>query len=71
MFIYIISKQKLSLILVPPYNEPCLFSKYDKYLRYISKEEYINKLNEVHQRNMTNIILQKIIDINFKYYSNV
>lgn len=57
--------------LVPPYNEPCLFSKHHIYLRPISREEYMNKLNEVHQHNMTNIILQRIIDINFKYYSNV
>lgn len=57
--------------LVPPYNEPCLFSKHHTYLRSISKEEYIKKLNEVHQKNMTNIILQRIIDINFKYYTNV
>lgn len=57
--------------LVNPYKDPCLFSKYDKYLRPISREEYMNKLNETHQRNMTNIILQRIIDINFKYYSNV
>jgi hypothetical protein len=57
--------------LVPPYKEPCLFSKYVKYLRPISREEYMRKLNEIHQRNMTNIILQRIIDINFKYYSNV
>ena len=57
--------------LVAPYNEPCLFSKYEKYLRPISREEYMNKLNDVHQRNMTNKILQKIIDINFKYYNNV
>jgi hypothetical protein len=54
--------------LVAPYTEPCLFSKYDEYLRPISREEYMYKLNDVHQRNMTNKILQKIIDINFKYY---
>ena len=57
--------------LVPPYNEPCLFSKHHTYLRLIPREEYMNKLNEVHQKNMTNIILQRIIDINFKYYTNV
>jgi hypothetical protein len=57
--------------LVPPYEEPCLFSKYDKYLRPISREEYMIKLNEIHQRNMTNKILQNIIDDNFKYYTNV
>ena len=51
----------------PLYNEPCLFSKYDTYLRVVSKEEYMNKLNEVHQRNITNKILQSIIDSNFKY----
>ena len=51
----------------PPYNEPCLFSKYEIYSRVVSKEEYMNKLNDVHQRNMTNKILQSIIDINFKY----
>lgn len=64
-------KTKIIDDLVPPYKEPCLFAKYVKYLRPISREEYMNKLNEVHQRNMTNIILQRIIDINFKYYSNV
>jgi hypothetical protein len=57
--------------LVPPYNEPCLFSKHHTYLRFISREEYMDKLNEVHQRNMINKILQRIIDINFKYYINV
>jgi len=54
--------------LVPPYKEPCLFSKYHTYLLPISKEEYMNKLNKIHQRNMTNKILQRLIDINFKYY---
>ena len=57
--------------LVPPYIEPCLFSKHHTYLRFISREEYMDKLNEVHQRNMINKILQRIIDINFNYYSNV
>lgn len=57
--------------LVPPYNEPCLFSKHHTYLRFISREEYMDKLNEVHQKNMINKILQRIIDINFKYYINV
>lgn len=56
---------------ISPYIEPCLFSKYEKYLRHISREEYMKKLNEVHQRNMTNKILQTIIDNNFKYYINV
>jgi hypothetical protein len=51
----------------PPYNEPCLFSKHDTYLRVVSKEEYMNKLNDVHQRNMTNKILQSILDENFVY----
>jgi hypothetical protein len=64
-------KTKLIDDLVPPYKEPCLFSKYNKYLRPISREEYMMKLNDVHQRNITNKILQKIIDINFKYYTNV
>jgi hypothetical protein len=54
--------------LAPPYKEPCLFSKYVKYLRPISKEEYMNKLNELHERNMTNKILQIILDDNFTYY---
>jgi hypothetical protein len=64
-------KTKLIDDLVPPYKEPCLFSKYVKYLRPISRKEYMMKLNEVHERNMTNKILQLIIDINFKYYTNV
>jgi hypothetical protein len=51
----------------PPYDEPCLFSKYDTYLRVVSKEEYMNKLNDVHQRNMTNKILQSILEENFIY----
>lgn len=54
--------------LVAPYKEPCLFSKHDKYLRSISREEYMIKLNEIHQRNMTNKILQNILDDNFMYY---
>jgi hypothetical protein len=54
--------------LVPPYNEPCLFSKYHTYLRPISREEYMNKLNEIHQHNMINKILQNLIDNNFRYY---
>ena len=45
--------------LVPPYKEPCLFSKHHTYLRPISRDEYMNKLNEVHQRNMTNKIFTK------------
>lgn len=53
--------------LVPPYKEPCLFSKYQKYFRFVSKEEYMNKLNDVHQRNMTNKILQSILEENFIY----
>jgi hypothetical protein len=28
----------------PPYDEPCLFSKYDTYLRVVSKEEYMNRI---------------------------
>jgi hypothetical protein len=60
-------KTKLVDDLAPPYKEPCLFSKYVKYLRPISREEYMNKLNEVHQRNMTNKILQQIVDVHFKY----
>jgi hypothetical protein len=54
-----------------PYDDPCLFTKHDIYLREISREEYMNKLNEMHQCNMTNKILQRIVDINFKYYNNV
>jgi len=61
-------KTKLIDNLVAPYNEPCLFSKYEKYLRPVPRKEYMHKLNEIHQRNMTNKILQNIIDDNFKYY---
>ena len=63
-------KTKTVKTLVTPYNEP-LFSKNEKYLRSVTKEEYMNKLNEIHQHNMTNKILQNLIDINFKYYNNV
>uniref|UniRef100_A0A6C0D035 Uncharacterized protein n=1 Tax=viral metagenome TaxID=1070528 RepID=A0A6C0D035_9ZZZZ len=61
-------KTKIIDHLVTPYSEPCLFSKYEKYLRPISRKEFMNKLNEIHQRNMTNKILQNILDDNFKYY---
>jgi len=50
-----------------PYKEPCYFSKYDTYLRIVSKEEFMNKLIEVHARNITNKILQTLIDIHFQY----
>ena len=45
-----------------PYPEICYFSKYDTYLRPVSKKEYMNKLIEVYARNMTNTILQSLID---------
>jgi hypothetical protein len=48
-------------------EEYCLFSRYDTYLRVVSREEYMNKLKEMHERFMTNKILQTIIDENFKY----
>lgn len=51
-----------------PYDETCFFSNYDKYLRFISKEEYMNKLIELHANNMTNKILQTIINSDFIYY---
>lgn len=47
-------------------EEYCLFSRHDVYLRNVTREEYMNKLKEMHQRFMTNKILQ-IIDENFKY----
>lgn len=47
-------------------QEYCLFSIYDVYLRDVTREEYMNKLKEMHERFMTNIILQRI-DENFKY----
>jgi len=50
-----------------PYDETCFFSKYDTYLRFVSKEEYFKKLINVHANNMTNKILQRIIDDNFIY----
>ena len=49
-------------------NDTCFFSKYDTYLRFISKEEYKNKLIDIHANNMTNKILQTIINDEFKYY---
>ena len=52
-----------------PNNECCLFSRYDVYLRHVTREEYMNKLKEMHQRFMTNKILQ-IIDENFKYITS-
>lgn len=61
-------KTKTITNLVTPYKEPCLFSKYAIYLRHITREEYMIKLNEIHQRNMTHKILQNILDDNFKYY---
>ena len=48
-------------------EEYCLFSKHDIYLRDIPREEYMNKLKEMHERFMTNKILQRIIDENFIY----
>jgi hypothetical protein len=48
-------------------EEYCLFSRHDVYLRIVTREEYMNKLKEMHERFMTNKILQ-IIDENFKYY---
>jgi hypothetical protein len=51
-----------------PYDETCYFSKYDIYLRIISKEEFMNKLIDVHANNMTNKILQTIINSDFIYY---
>lgn len=51
-----------------PYKETCFFSKHDIYLRSISKEEYMNKLIDVHAINMTNKILQTIINSDFIYY---
>jgi hypothetical protein len=50
-----------------PYGATCFFSKYDTFLRHVSREEYINKLIDVHANNMTNKILQRIIDDNFIY----
>ena len=47
-------------------QEYCLFSRYEIYLRDVTREEYMNKLQEMHERFMTNKILQRI-DENFKY----
>ena len=49
-----------------PNDEYCLFSRYDTYLRVVAREEYMNKLKEMHERFMINKILQRI-DENFKY----
>lgn len=51
-----------------PYGDTCFFSKYDTYLRVVSREEYVNKLIDVHATNMTNKILQTIINSDFRYY---
>jgi len=51
-----------------PYEETCFFSKHDIYLRVVSKEEYMNKLIDLHSNNMTNKILQIIINCDFTYY---
>lgn len=51
-----------------PNNEYCLFSRYDTYLRNVTREEYMIKLKEMHERFMTNKILQ-MIDEKFKYYN--
>lgn len=51
-----------------PYEDTCFFSKHEIYLRIISKEEYMNKLINVHANNMTNKILQTIINSDFIYY---
>ena len=48
-------------------SEECLFSKHDVYLRDITRKEYMNKLKEMHERFITNKILQRIIDENFIY----
>lgn len=48
-------------------DEYCLFSRHEQYLRDVTREEYMNKLKEMHERFMINKILQQIIDENYKY----
>jgi hypothetical protein len=44
-----------------------LFSRHEQYLRDVTREEYMNKLKEMHEHFMINKILQQIIDENYKY----
>lgn len=63
-----ISKKREKLYSYPN-DEYCVFSTYDRYLRNVTREEYMNKLKEMHERFMTNKILQ-IIDEKFIYIMN-